>query len=1026
MKTLLMVATLLVGGSNVWADTETFGASQTASNNAAITGTAVTIAGSSNPSGVGSYTVFNNKSDNGLKLRTGSPLTLNVNSGYRVTGVTVYAYQNNESSKTITCDSYSVDGAAATDYSPVVSIPLNVKNASTQTLATISTGTINASTSIVFNFTNTGEGDGQNQIYAFIEVTYESLTKTVVNIPCTGASSTLSDGDTYSGTVGSMVISQPNGNAFKITTKNSDNYMIVGTGTGTVTISEEDRAGYAHISEGKNYDIVEISFSMVFGNTAANTYSGFEVQDKDGNVIVTLMSSKWSGINSSANTFGIEAIDLTTQTSNTTIWSQKTNFNLIFNYQTGKITCKTNNNATGKTIDMPAEKPVVAKFVLKSADIRSNGSDDSRQPFFSSLVIKNTEGNYDVTSANYTVQWVLDGTNTVIKEDVRSGEVDSNITLDSSDLASFWASTQKYYYVSDDADGKEVADDGSTVVTVTVREAYNWSYTIIASTGETLSTGTGVEGEVTYYHYKQVINHNGTLYKANKDNTGVDTNGYKSKFTLDENNKVITKTYSQPTTPITNLVFLAEGEDLFTSTTGSSADTRCSMGAGGYASSKTAFVTLPAGTYYLVMSNRCTNTRTGIHNFYKGDDANPFFAADGNGYNAERESGEFTLDETTTLYMQGGDANQYVDWLYIYGTPTNEIVGAVDFSTGYLGATSEKITLKPGESYHYQFVNHTNGGNNWYNWHLPVYKSDDSRPITLRVDWWEDMNGSTTAEHQRGFSSNAANYWNNVPSKLDGVTIDMTVTFTTDKKFVMTSTNTAKDATTWTYNYTSDNENNIDLTGEDYIKVALSVNTSWLEVLSESKTTVSATIGSTGWTTFASPYALDLSGMTASEGEVTAYYASSIGSGNVTMTSTDKNDVIAGEGLMLKGTANAIVTIPVVASGTAISGNKLVGCTASTDLATNANYYVLVNNNGTAEFQSLATNGATIPAGKAYLNAGKTDARLSIVFEDEAAGIKQIDSSMQKVDGYYNLNGQHIQNPTKGLYIVNGKKVIIK
>ena len=27
---------------------------------------------------------------------------------------------------------------------------------------------------------------------------------------------------------------------------------------------------------------------------------------------------------------------------------------------------------------------------------------------------------------------------------------------------------------------------------------------------------------------------------------------------------------------------------------------------------------------------------------------------------------------------------------------------------------------------------------------------------------------------------------------------------------------------------------------------------------------------------------------------------------------------------------------------------------------------------------------------------------------------------------FYNLNGQKVQNPTKGLYIVNGKKVIIK
>lgn len=176
LKTFLLAVCLLVGGVNsTWATTETFGASKNTTANSAITGTSVNIAGTSNPNGIGSYAVFNGKSDKGIKLRTGSALTLNVNTGYRVTGVTVYAYQNNTSTKTITCDSYSIDGATATNYSTAISVPLNVKNAETQTLATISTGDIDARTSVVFNFTNSG--DGQNQIYAFIEVAYEEYTQ---------------------------------------------------------------------------------------------------------------------------------------------------------------------------------------------------------------------------------------------------------------------------------------------------------------------------------------------------------------------------------------------------------------------------------------------------------------------------------------------------------------------------------------------------------------------------------------------------------------------------------------------------------------------------------------------------------------------------------------------------------------------------------------------------------------------------------------------------------------------------------
>ena len=48
-------------------------------------------------------------------------------------------------------------------------------------------------------------------------------------------------------------------------------------------------------------------------------------------------------------------------------------------------------------------------------------------------------------------------------------------------------------------------------------------------------------------------------------------------------------------------------------------------------------------------------------------------------------------------------------------------------------------------------------------------------------------------------------------------------------------------------------------------------------------------------------------------------------------------------------------------------------------------------------------------------------------FDDgETTSIKQVEALGLKVEGYYNLNGQRVAQPTKGLYIVNGKKVVIK
>ena len=60
---------------------------------------------------------------------------------------------------------------------------------------------------------------------------------------------------------------------------------------------------------------------------------------------------------------------------------------------------------------------------------------------------------------------------------------------------------------------------------------------------------------------------------------------------------------------------------------------------------------------------------------------------------------------------------------------------------------------------------------------------------------------------------------------------------------------------------------------------------------------------------------------------------------------------------------------------------------------------------------------------------GATGARLSIAFDDETTGVQELKNS--KIDGLqtgvcYNLKGQRVSQPTKGLYIVNGKKVIMK
>lgn len=198
---------------------------------------------------------------------------------------------------------------------------------------------------------------------------------------------------------------------------------------------------------------------------------------------------------------------------------------------------------------------------------------------------------------------------------------------------------------------------------------------------------------------------------------------------------------------------------------------------------------------------------------------------------------------------------------------------------------------------------------------------------------------------------------------------------------------------------------------------------------------VSATMGKYGYTTFASSWPLDLANLPSG---LNAYYVTSTGITNSKVTMTEATTAVpAGTGLILKGTANETYQIPVVASGSALDGNKLVGCTSSTNITSStenyANFYVLVNTETQAELQNIGTwvasNTLTIPAGKAYLDAtGASGSRLSLSFEDESTDINSIDNGQCTIDNgeTYNLRGQRVEKVSKGLYIKNGKKIVVK
>ena len=70
----------------------------------------------------------------------------------------------------------------------------------------------------------------------------------------------------------------------------------------------------------------------------------------------------------------------------------------------------------------------------------------------------------------------------------------------------------------------------------------------------------------------------------------------------------------------------------------------------------------------------------------------------------------------------------------------------------------------------------------------------------------------------------------------------------------------------------------------------------------------------------------------------------------------------------------------------------------------------------------------TIKPFRAYFTTSNGASELVLDFGGETTGIMSVDNGQLTVDSseVYNLNGQRVAQPTKGLYIVNGKKVIIK
>ena len=108
--------------------------------------------------------------------------------------------------------------------------------------------------------------------------------------------------------------------------------------------------------------------------------------------------------------------------------------------------------------------------------------------------------------------------------------------------------------------------------------------------------------------------------------------------------------------------------------------------------------------------------------------------------------------------------------------------------------------------------------------------------------------------------------------------------------------------------------------------------------------------------------------------------------------------------------------------------NRFKGVTERKDISTDGTVYVLVGNVFVKGDLADGANKA-IAANKCYISLSSAGTRLiNIVYGDNATGIKSVVKIMESEDDkWYDLQGRSIAQPLKkGLYIKNGKKVVLK
>lgn len=164
-----------------------------------------------------------------------------------------------------------------------------------------------------------------------------------------------------------------------------------------------------------------------------------------------------------------------------------------------------------------------------------------------------------------------------------------------------------------------------------------------------------------------------------------------------------------------------------------------------------------------------------------------------------------------------------------------------------------------------------------------------------------------------------------------------------------------------------------------------------------------------------------IAGKTTDNGKVTAIYLEEV-----------TGDLVAGQPYIFRATAEEMTcTCSTDNEQDAQTENELVGTYTVLDVPEGENNYILKDN----KIYKRGSQNWKIAANRAYINMDKVGdynpsssapaSTIKIgVSDDGTTGIGGV--TVENGGEYYNLQGQRVATPSRGIYIVNGKKIVIK